>query len=123
MQDVKGDLTTIEVPCYHIPKAEVRLLSPQVLLGQAGGELIQTSADVCLCLSNDLVLIANYYSRSRLPLLHLSDGFICKSFWADASAYSNSEVRDADNLLQGSNANLSASQQEVLLWHYCLSHA
>ena len=80
VRDVKGDLTTIEVPCYHIPKAEVRLLSPQVLLGLAGGELIQTSADVRLCLSNGLVLIANYCPRSRLPLLHLSDGFIRKSF-------------------------------------------
>ena len=97
---------------------EVRILIPQVLLGLAGGELIQTSDDVRLCLSNGLVLIANYCSRSRLLLLHLSDGFIRKSFWADAFAYSNSEAHGADNLLQGSNANISASQKEVLLWHY-----
>ena len=93
------------------------------MIGLAGGKLVQTSADVRLCLSNGLVLIASYGPRSRLPLFHLSDGFLRKIFWADAFAYSNSEVRGADNLLQGSNSNLSASQKEVLLWHYCISRA
>ena len=123
--DKNGNLTTIEVPCYHIPTAEVRLLSPQVLLGLAGGTSVQTSADLRLCLGNGLIIVATYCPRSRLPVLQLSNSFVRKNFWADAFAYTSSDIRgvSSDNLLHMKNSNLSASQKEVLLWHYRLSHA
>ena len=99
-------------------------LSPQVLLGLTGGQLVKTSADVRLCLGNELVLISNYCPCSRLPLFHLLNSFGRKNFWVDAFAYTSNEVRGVGqgNLLQSSNSNLSASQKDLLLLHYCLSH-
>ncbi len=39
--DNDGNLSNLKDPCYHIFNAEVHLHSPQVLLGLAGGQLIQ----------------------------------------------------------------------------------
>jgi hypothetical protein len=41
--DVNGNSVTITLPGYHIPTAEVRLLSPQLLLSRNGGYSHQTS--------------------------------------------------------------------------------
>ena len=37
MQDMHGETVHVELLGYHIPTAEVRLLSPQVLLKTIGG--------------------------------------------------------------------------------------
>ena len=44
-----GQLTTFKLPGYHTPKAEVSLLSPQVLLGHVCGESIQTATGMKIC--------------------------------------------------------------------------
>ena len=43
--DSQGSVAMIEMPGYHIATAEVRLLSPQVLLGLSGGQLVQTTSN------------------------------------------------------------------------------
>jgi hypothetical protein len=40
LQDVNGDLVHVELLGYHIPNAEVHLLSPQVLLQTIGGHTL-----------------------------------------------------------------------------------
>jgi hypothetical protein len=42
IQNTHGASVIIELMGYHIPNAEVRLLSPQVLLNTIGGKAIQT---------------------------------------------------------------------------------
>ena len=44
VRDKDGGLVNLELPGYHIPKAEIRLLSPQVLLTLAGGDFFQNSS-------------------------------------------------------------------------------
>ena len=58
VKDKTGKTVFIELPGYHIPKAEVRLLSPQVLLKAVGGSSqgIITPADFVLCLGNGVEL-------------------------------------------------------------------
>ncbi len=67
--DVAGRTVTLELPGYHIPGAEVRLLSPQVLLSIFGGHTMQTKQKVEVCLENGLILHAHLCPRSHLPLL------------------------------------------------------
>jgi hypothetical protein len=40
IKDHRGELVAVELLGYHIPKAEVRLLSPQVLLRTIGGQTL-----------------------------------------------------------------------------------
>ena len=129
VKDVTGKIVNIELPGYHIPNAEVRLLSPQVLLSTVGGssKAIQTPADLKLCLGNGVELHAQYCPRSNLPLLNTCDHAPdVKSFWHDAFDISSNDVftfAAEKNVLDGSNVNLSAAEKELLLWHQRLSHA
>ena len=120
-----GQLTTLELPGYHTPKAKVWLLSPQVLLEIIGGGSIQTATGVIICLGNDITLLGKYCPQSRLTLLNVTNTTVRRDFWAEAFVY-NSSITDAvgqQGILGLSNQNLSTSQKETLLWHYCLSHA
>ena len=79
----------IELPGYHIAMAEVRLLSPQVLLGLSGGQLIQTTSKVSLTLDNGVELVATYCPCSRLPILPMGSTTITCNLWSDAFVYTD----------------------------------
>ena len=59
LQDKHDNQVAVELPGYHIPTADVRLLRPQILLKTIGGQCHQTIShfDVTLILFSTLVLI------------------------------------------------------------------
>ena len=67
--DVNGNHVTLTLPGYHIPTAEVRLLSPQLLLEQNGGYTHQTSNIIQLRLDSGECTDASYCARTHLPTL------------------------------------------------------
>ena len=123
VKDKTGKTVFIELPGYHIPKAEVRLLSPPVLLKAVGGSSqgIITPADFVLCLGNGVELRAQYCPRSNLPLLKICDDDApdIKCFWTKAFHISNEDTfafTAAENsMLDSDNANLTAAEKELLL--------
>jgi hypothetical protein len=64
-----GRIVNLDLPGYHIPGAEVCLLSPQVILSVFGGYTTQTTQKIEVCLASGLVLDAHLCPRSHLPLL------------------------------------------------------
>lgn len=125
--DENGKSTFVEVPGFHIPEAEVCLLSPQVLLHHYGGNLVQTIDDVTINLPRHGILKANYCPGSNLPMLRFASS---PTSYTSYRTLFNSSIDDDDNLLSShmsamevSNNNLNASQKELLLWHTKLSHA
>ena len=76
-------------------------------------------------LENGITLVANYFPRSCLPLLDITDSLVRRNFWAEAFTYNNptTDAVGQQGIFGLSNLNLSASQKETLLWHYRLSHA
>ena len=118
-----GKQTTLKLPGFHIPTAEVRLLSPQLLLHQAGGYSHQTSSKVHIHLDSGEDMDANYCPRTRLPMLRLLHNEPTPSPLASVSNYTRSEALAFPTLLSDTNMNLTAAQKEVLLWHHKLSHA
>ncbi len=120
----EGKQVTITVPGFHTPTAEVRLLSPQLLLNQAGGFSHQTATKIHIHLdsSNDDI-DAHYCPRTLLPMLRLLTGETKHSFWASTFDYTSTEALAYPTLLSDTNVNLNAAQKEVLLWHHKLSHA
>jgi hypothetical protein len=71
LQDDNGDSVQIELKGYHIPNAEVCLLSPQVLLITIGGHALQTVDKINIALENGISLCAQFCPRSNLPMIPL----------------------------------------------------
>jgi hypothetical protein len=121
IQDTHSASAVIELMGYHIPNAEVHLLSPQVLLNTIGGKAIQTVQGIDIILDNGFNVNAKFCPRSNLPLIPLSlknNHKYC--FWNDAfgfEAKSFQEINTIKTILHQNNVNLSASQKELLLWH------
>ena len=124
-----GDTMNLDLRGYHIPNAEVHVLSPQVLLStvENGAKAIQTPVDLLLCLGNGVGLQAQYCPRSNLPLLSTYDQAPDKkSFWHDAFHVNDDDIfafAAEKSVLDERNVNISNSEKELLLCHHRLSHA
>ena len=127
MQDKYGDPVSVELPGYHIPKAKVRLLSPQILLKTIGGQSQQTTKGIAVSLDNGIEMNAILCPRSNLPVIPLAVANLTKScLWTQAFGFSVDTFHDLPlirSVLYQENTNLSESQKELLLWHQRLSHA
>ena len=126
--DVDGKLVHLELPGYHISAAEVRLLSPHVLLELTGdGKYVQTKRGLALKLGNGVQISASYCPRSGLPILPLTKTSVNRrSYLTDAFAFSAADTSLSGataELLSKSNVNVSPAQKETLLWHQRLLHA
>ena len=114
---------TLEIEGYHIPRASVRLLSPQSVFKAIGGSGGINHLRFVMYLPGDISLVAPY-SFANLPILPLVDSVSTTAgFWNECFGF-NSEMRDAwaRGALDAQNQNLSAAQKELLLWHQRLSH-
>ncbi len=122
--DLDRKQVTITLPGYHIPTAEVRLLSPQLLLAQYGGYSHQTARKIQIHLDSGEAMEASYCNKTRLPMLSTIGNTAGESsFWTKAFDFTSNDARAFPMLLSDSNVNLNASQKELLLWHHKLSHA
>ena len=125
--NTNGKEVEIKLPGYHVPSALVRLLSPQCLLAAGsigGGHGTPDESKYRFHLNNGIVLDAPY-GRANLPVLPLSTGSDRElGFWAQCLSFTATDTTVwSNNLLAAGITNLSPAQKELLLWHYCLSHA
>ena len=126
---VNGLTASVEVKGYHIPHADIWLLSPQVVLSTIGGTSVQTTRGIEIKLNKGIDLFAPYCPHSNLPLLPLAKNtsHSHRCFWSRAFGFTLREsakiTEIKGSVLGASNTNLSQPQKEVLLWHQCLSHA
>ena len=121
LEDSVGNPVEIEVMGYHIPSAEVRLLSPQVLLKTIGGQATLDGSEMKFNLQNGHEFIARLCPRSNLPLIPLAQRDT-KNFWNEAFGYTAGNINELRSILSKENMNLSSSQKELLLWHQRLTH-
>jgi hypothetical protein len=124
---MNGESVQLELLGYHIPNAEVCLLSPQVLIKAIGGHALQTANRINIVLDNGNNFCAQFCPRSNLPMIPLALGNeMGHCFWNKAFGFlvdSFCNINVLNSILHQSNANLLASQKELLLWHQLLSHA
>lgn len=123
--DVTGKSHTILIKGFHVPRASVRLLSPQCLLQldpTKSGRIEQDLERFRVFLGDGTVLDASY-GKANLPILPM---FVAgqSNIWTYSFSFSKDD-RSAyvQNLLHEKNANLTLAQKELLLWHFKLSHA
>jgi hypothetical protein len=125
-RDTDGNPVDIEILGCHMPMAEVRLLSPQVLLQTIGGHSIQTTNGIDISLDNGINISATYCQQSNLPVIPLMHWQEMSCFWSNAFGFSMTNLAEINKIrstLSDMNTSLSSSQKELLLWHQRLSHA
>jgi hypothetical protein len=119
-----GREQTISIKGYHVPKASVRLLSPQCVFqtfkGCKGG---QDDEKYCIALPDGTSLSAPY-GKANLPILSMSQPDDPKCLWSRCFSFDDTDPDFwARSLLDVKNMNLSNAQKELLRWHQKLSHA
>jgi transposase InsO family protein len=121
--DEFGREHTISIKGYHIPRASVRLLSPQYLYQQCKGCLGNQDGDQYVIRLQDGTILQAPYGAANLPLLKMSEESP-KCFWS--RCFSSHDVTPeiwATNVMNAANTNITAGQRELLRWHHRLSHA
>lgn len=124
IRDVFGSVRIIETEAYYVPRASIRLFSPQrYFQEQDAGEYWCDSQRSVLTLADGSSLEFPYNPGSNLPLM-LPDQRepMCFTFEEAATLRSNTRsvfMSVADEM----NQNLTSSQRELLKWHWRLGHA
>ncbi len=114
---------------YHIPNADIHLLSPQVLIRTSGGHALLNYNSMDISLDDGTILSANYCPCANLPMVPPALSMSMEPrycFWLDAFGYciqAYKEIIEIKSVLHQTNSNLSSSQKEILLWHQRLSYA
>jgi hypothetical protein len=122
IKDSVGRVQVVEIEGFHMPKASVRLLSPQCLYHKFGGSGEQDHKQYSINISGGISFQA-LYNYANLPVLAVVEEATPIGLWSECFGF-NSELRDAwaKGVLDERNQNLSLPQKELLLWHQRLSH-
>jgi hypothetical protein len=123
--DKDGEEVEINLRAYHMPKASVRLLSPQSLYKSVpGSDGHQDAVKYTILLPGGTTIHAPY-GLANLPLLSLSaKKDQSAGFWNQCFSFSADDSDTwAKMLTSASNQNLTPAQKELLVWHHKLSHA
>jgi transposase InsO family protein len=118
--DQAGVHCTFETTAYLIPSAGIRLFSPQVYFQEnKGGELRMRWNETTLEMANGTILSFPFNEGNNLPMMlpstlcKLHEKVFCFDLEAESLGISVSDE---------TNQNITASQKELLGWHWKLGH-
>ena len=126
VRDSKGQVALIRTRAYYVPKADIRLMSPQTYfeLHDAGNAVLDRFG-MTLNTHDKVTLEFPYHPNSNLPLLWPQDdvpiGGLESHNKLNLTRYLN--LTKTKTLLVPENVNLDTKERELLLWHYRLAHA
>ena len=127
VRDPNGNIALIKCRSHYVPKATIRLHSPQCYFEEhkAGSCLINWLHTVYTThLGNELVF--PHHPASNLPLMTTHDDILQGSLTSHV-LFNISHIEDYEghikSLLHQENYNLSPQHKELLLWHHRLGHA
>jgi hypothetical protein len=129
VEDIYGRCKMIRTNAYYVPKADIRLFSPQSYLQEHPGEsgqCVVTACHVALTTPDGIELVFPYNQRSNIPFMLLEKENTKEGGLGTCHLYSLDEAYGDPtilSLLDSSNLNLKANQKELLLWHWRLMHA
>ena len=122
IRDVFGRTGTVLADAFYVPKAEVRLFSPQCLFREhQAGRCIIDHLKTILELPSGGHLEFPFNPGNNLPLMFLDDYEKVGLAQADLPT-AGSALSGVLDIIAEENRNLTAAQKEVLMWHYRLGH-
>jgi hypothetical protein len=120
--DVFNRHLVIKTRCFYVPDATIRLFSPQTLFQDSqAGRCVIDHLKTTLELPNGGTLEFPFHPCSNLPFMHTSPAE--KVGLAQSELPDPSGLQGVFDLVGEENANLTAAQRELLLWHFRLGHA
>ena len=119
VHDAFGNLRTLTLPAYYVPKIRIRLLSTTSLLQSYGNETIKVEADKLTLSGIDgdpsrNPVVARVNPDNNLPT---SEAYRHKDTLHAADAL-NATITAVNEM----NFNLTEPEKELLRWHYRLGH-
>ena len=126
VRDSHGQVAMIRTRAYHVPKADIRLMSPQTYFQtHETGKAAIDCHGMSLTTIDDIDLHFPYHPNSNLPLLWQKDDVQVGGFERhnklNVMRFLN--LTKSKTLIVPENHNLNAKERELLLWHYRLAHA
>jgi hypothetical protein len=124
--DMNGVTRTIRTKALYVPGGNIRLLSPQTYFQEHMKGLAKVGAtDLSWTLADGTILRFPYAGRSNLPIMltkeHSSQS-IGLTYHDVKSLTDPFIVSSYVNVADETNQNLTASQKELLLWHWRFGH-
>jgi hypothetical protein len=125
VRDLFGVTRVISTQAYYVPEASIRLFSPQTYFQENdAGQLLITARRSELTLSDGSVLEFPYNCGNNLPLM-LPKVIVPVglSFEDTQVLMDGTQLRGLMSVADEMNQNITASQKELLMWHWRLGHA
>jgi hypothetical protein len=126
IRDLFGVTRTIRTQACYVPKASIRLFSPQAYFqDQNAGQYLMTPKRSVLTLADGSELEFPYNPGSNLPLMLPSVNQAVAGLTFEDSQYLTRPTLLSSflSVADETNQNLTASQKELLVWHWKLGHA
>ena len=122
IRDVFGRTRTVSTQAFCVPDATIRLFSPQRLFQEAqSGRCVMDHLKTTIELPDGGKLEFPYCPGSNLPLMFTER--YEKVGLATSDTPNPSGLATVFDIISQENANLTAAQKELLLWHFRLGHA
>ena len=125
VQDLDGNSSMIEAFAYHVPKSDVRLMSPQGVLQQAigAGRYVGDNKEFSLYYGNESTpaIRVHLHHFNNLPMIW--SVLNQKEQVAASMAILDVKLEAYLNVVEPENQNLSAAARELKLWHDRLCHS
>lgn len=123
--DMYGVTRTIKTRAHYVPGANIRLFSPQVYFqDNAGGSSTITRDRIQFTIADGTTLQFPYNTTANIPLMLTNPQTTIGLTIEDIDMLSSStQVHSYLSVADELNRNLTASQKELLRWHWRLGHA
>ena len=129
VRDCFGSVRKLKVHAYWVPSASIRLFSPQQYFQEQGekGSLTITATHATLSLPRGETLTVPHNNGNNLPMMLLEDevnwgGLSSSHIAALANDNPIANPFAVLSVVDDLNANLTAAQRHLLLWHWRLGH-
>jgi hypothetical protein len=126
IRDVFGRIHVVRTQAYYVPKASIRLFSPQTYFQQDDSESCTFDKDsLTLTTADGVRLQFPYHPSSNLPLMYVEQDVVQAGLTAHHFQFLRQagSLESITKLCHDNNHNLSKPQKELLLWHNRLGHA
>jgi hypothetical protein len=123
VRDVFGVIRTIKTKAYYVPDATIRLFSPQTYFRSvASGSLLVHANSTHLTVPDGTSLQFPYHPCSNLPYMLTGPQLNVGLTYEDTVTLTTPEVGTYMSVAAEANQNITATQKELLKWHWRLGH-
>jgi hypothetical protein len=118
--DIFGVIITIQVTAYYVPKATIRLFSPQTYFQEHySGTCTIEARQTSLTLADGTTMEFPYQANNNLPMMLPAEPLHVRLTYKDCKFLGKPDfIQSHLSVADEANQNLTSSQRELILWHW-----